>query len=351
MSLERHLRTHVEELLGDKVDSLSVRLKIENAITKMKIASADNYETISALSLHWDSDDTGSKLDSDLFIETISKLHCAKTKLETDIRILGNNESIFSLVGEIINRAKSMTALRKLFVLHYAGHGAPSNNASHLIITSTICNEPLATAPHLNMSYIKESLRELASTTSGLDILLILDCCCAATAGRGATQIVGERLELMAATSSRGLSNSRLDGITFTQSWCVAFETLFNRGKSFTCDDIHLCITKEQELEQFPGLFVLREGWKVPISFHSSANSISSPSFPFASGTQSFVVTAFHLVESPDSRALQELVAYLEHSPVQISVIAALPISSTLLVLRVPRYFQEALVLPRLVIF
>ena len=41
------------------------------------------------------------------------------------------------------------------------------------------------------------------------------------------------------------------------------------------------------------------------------------------------------------------LIEYLQNAPADITILAALPISSTLLLLRVPVYLQEMLELPR----
>ena len=118
----------------------------------------------------------------------------------------------------------------------------------------------------------------MASNSSGLDILLVIDSCCAATAGRGG-KAKGARVELMAATARKGVSNSRKDGWTFTQHWCKAFTRRLEMRKPFTCDNIVEDINPDSELEQFPSTFVLREGWDLPITFrpHPSPIALSLP--------------------------------------------------------------------------
>jgi hypothetical protein len=80
----------------------------------------------------------------------------------------------------------------------------------------------LALAPRLNreegsidFSPLKAIVKEDAvNNSSGLDVLFIMDCCCAAIDRRGGT--LGGRVEFMAATAPSGISNVRVDGITFT---------------------------------------------------------------------------------------------------------------------------------------
>jgi hypothetical protein len=67
--------------------------------------------------------------------------------------------------------------------------------------------------------------------------------------------------------------------------------------------------------------------------------------------TSRTVVTAFHIEENPESAPLKKLIKYLDEAPVKITVLAVLPTSSTLLLLRVPVFLQDLLVLPRVASF
>jgi hypothetical protein len=195
---------------------------------------------------------------------------------------------------------------RTLFILHYAGHGIAGSTPDSLVITPKIDQE-LGQGPQIDISPIKDELKVKGSRSSGLDVLLVMDSCCAAIAGRGA-KAKGARVELVAATARKGLSNSRKDGRTFTQHWCEAFTKLLDIGKPFTCDDINRDIIPESELEQFPSTFVLREGWDLPITFRFHPGTIES-TLPSAV-TSRTVVTAFHVEENPDSPSKQ-LIDYL----------------------------------------
>jgi hypothetical protein len=82
-----------------------------------------------------------------------------------------------------------------------------------------------------------------------IDILFVMDCCHSAIAGRGGK--VGARVELMAATSPNGISNSRKDGYTFTQYFCDPFRKLLNIGEKFTCADIMSEINAHPKQDQY----------------------------------------------------------------------------------------------------
>jgi hypothetical protein len=341
--MDRYLLANVPAIISlQKMESATVKHRVQTAISRIETASLDHYDYISIISIYWASDDTGGKEDSSLFITTVSKLGNAETTMKTKARAIANEEKVHRLLSEILEQAESMTGRRKLFILHYAGHAIAAGTSNSLIITSTIDGDDDKTS-NLNMTLIKDALKDLASTSVGLDVLLVLDCCCAAVAGRGRVTS-GERVELMAATSGGGISNSRKDGKTFTQHWCLAFDKFLERGQPFCCNDIETTINSNFTLEQYPATFVLREGWGVPVTFRALPSSTTL--IPSALTGQT-VITALHIAENPGSESMERLIDYLQNAPVQITVLATLPISSTLLLLRVPVYLQEMLVLPR----
>lgn len=139
-------------------------------------------------------------------------------------------------LADEVTQAASQSRCHELFILHYAGHGIAGSTPDSLIIVPRI-GQDLGSGPEINISPIKDGLKDIASKSSGLDVLLVMDSCCAAIAGRGG-KAKGMRVELMAATTRKGISNSRVDGQTFTQHWCEAFTKLLGIRKPFTCDDI-----------------------------------------------------------------------------------------------------------------
>jgi len=322
-----------------RITAQTVETKIDEAIQRMQIAVSDSYDDVSVFSIYWKSDDTGSAEDSSLFIQTLSTLQ----NVQTCQRSLADDDGLFQLGFEVLDRAAPQSGSRKLFILHYAGHAIARSTPDCLIITPKIGQE-LGHGPEIKMSFIKDELKVTGSRSSGLDVLLVMDSCCAAIAGRGG-KAKGARVELVAATARKGTSDSRKDGRTFTQNWCEAFTKLLGLGKPFTCDDIIKDITPDSELEQFPSTFVLREGWDLPITFRLHPGPIES-TLP-AAVTSRTVVTVFHVEENPNSPPLKQLINYLNKAPVPITVLAALPTSSTLLLLRIPVFLQELLALPR----
>lgn len=340
----------------------SVMTKINNAVIRIQTATADSYDSISVYSINWAEDDTGGMQDCELFIKTVSKLQPETITVQ---RSITRADWDTPLLGDITKFVLTQIEdnPRHLFILHYAGHAKGDSTFDHLIIVPNLGQleevivpklgqheedskpEPVPTLePHVNMSFIKDGLKTLCSRKPGLDILLVMDCCCASVVGRG-KPAKGARVELMAATSPKGISNSRLDGTTFTQHWCLSFDTLLSTGVAFTCHDIMDMINSHHELEQFPRSFVLREGWEVPITFRSNPGAI--PTLPAAMTTRT-VITAFHLTENPNDESMKQLIDYLDASPLPLTVLAALPVSSTLLLVQVPAFFQELLGLPRI---
>ncbi len=315
--------------------------KVGAALHRIQAATVDSYENISICSLHWQSDDTGGEQDSAHFIQTVSILQNVQSQTIT----LSDDDWVTPVTSRIIAIAQLQPASRRLFILHYAGHATGDSTSDNLIITPRIGQE-IEQEPNINISLVKENLKALCSKVLGLDVLLVMDCCCAAVAGRG--KVKGARVELMAATSPKGISNSRLDGPTFTDRWCTAFTELLATGAAFTCTDIIGNINSRPDLEQFPRTFILREGWDVPITFRS--NPHATPHLPPAMRIKT-VVIAFHIEEEPDHSSMKQFITHLETSPVPMTVIAALPISSTLLLLHVPAFFQELLGVPPVAIF
>ena len=131
-------------------------------------------------------------------------------------------------------------------------------------------------------------------------------------------------------TSPKGVGNSRQDGATFTEHWCTSFFKLLATGAAFTCTDIIRNINSRPDLEQFSHTFILCEDWEIPITFHS--NSHTMPHLPAAMRIKTVVIT-FHIKEDPNQVSMKKLVIHLEASPVPLTVLMVLPVSSTLLLL------------------
>jgi hypothetical protein len=339
-SVDRYLLSNVPHIVDlQRTTAQTVKERLDEAMQRMQIVVSDSYDTISVFSIYWKSDNTGAEHDSSLFIKTLSKLENVKTYQ----RVLPDDAGFLPLAGDIQDVISKQSGSRKLHILHYAGHGIAGGTADTLMITPST-GQDLGVGPEMNMSLLKGFLKDLASRCLGLDVLLVMDSCCA-IAGQGERVAEGTRVEFMAVTAPKGLSNRRMDGHTFTMHWCEAFTRLMDIGEPFTCDDLITDIKSHTELEQFPSLFLLHEGWDLPITFRLRPGPTES-TLP-ATVTSSTVVMAFHVEENPDSLALKQLINYLNKSPVPITVLAALPTSSTLLLLRVPLFLQEFLTIPR----
>jgi hypothetical protein len=252
-SIDRYLLSNLPPIVDPQgVSAQTVETRIDEAMQRMQIAVSNSCDNVSVFPIYWKSDDTGGAEDSSFFIRTISKLH----NVQTCQRSLSDDRNqVFRLGGEVIDQAESQSRSRKLFILHYVGHAIAGSTSDSLIIVPQLDQE-LGSGPEIDMSFIKDELKVTASDCLGLDILLVMDSCCAVIAGRGG-KAKGSRVELVAAAACKEIINSKKDGRTFTQHWCEAFTKLLEIGKPFTCEDIN-DIIPDSELEQFPSKFVLR---------------------------------------------------------------------------------------------
>ena len=322
----------------ERVTAQTIETKIGEAIARLQNAVSDSYDNICVFSIYWESDDTqAGAADSSLSIHTLSQLRVRNIQLETyQQSIPARWDSYFRFGSEVVNRARSLSGSRKLFILHYAGHAiAGSSTSDSLIITPKFgqkrdydYNEP-----QFDVHDFKIDLKSICSQSPGMDVLLVMDCYYCAVSGIS-KNVSGARVEFMAATASMDVrvSNPRQDGRrTFTQHWSEAFTKLLEIGRPFTCDDIIKNISSGN-------LFLLHEGWDLPITFCGSTTS----TLP-ASMTSQMVIAVFHVEEKPDSLPMKQLINYLDMAPVPITVLVVLPFSesSTLLLLRIPTALQE----------
>ena len=156
----------------------------------------------------------------------------------------------------------------------------------------------------------------------------------------------GARVEFVVGGPRKDLNNPRtaLDGGTFTQHWCAAFNKLLDTGNTFVAEDINKIFNPDSSYysRKF-SLFVLREGWDLPITFSSYNNTIE-PSL----ASDPTVVTVFYFKENPDSPSVKQLIEYINNAPVPVTVLKTVPIqftylSGTLLLLSMPVLLQELL--------
>jgi hypothetical protein len=112
----------------------TVHDQLDVAIKRMEIVALDCYDNIASVSLHWISDTTGGDEDSVHFGATLSTLG----NIDVKIRPLLDEDIVSTVNQEIISRASTLQGNRRLFILHYAGHGIASAPSNTLVITSRI---------------------------------------------------------------------------------------------------------------------------------------------------------------------------------------------------------------------
>jgi hypothetical protein len=316
-----------------RVPTQIVETDIKDTIQRLGVATSNNvYDKISVFSTYWGSDDTGADKDSLLFIETIQKLH----NVEAHQHILLEEHTGMKLAREVFNALPSGTPSRRLFIFHYAGHSISST------FLTPKGDQKWGTGPQIDPSRLIKDLKAEASTQLGLDVLFILDSCCQHCNVEGPK--AKGRVEWVAATGYTNLANARTasDGRNFTQYWCAAFNRLLDTGKPFVFEDIMTTINPDAYVRPFPGMFVVREGWDIPITFSAHNNTIES-SLPSVE-TSPPVVTVFHLKGNPDSPSVKQLIEYLNNAPVPIKILGIVPVESgTLLLLNMTLFLQELL--------
>lgn len=314
-----------------RVQTQIVETEIKDAIQRLGVATSNVYDNISVLSTHWGSDDTGGEKDSSLFIETIQKLQ----NVDAHKCILSpQGHTDMELARDVFIALPPRASSRKLFIFHYAGHGIPGTT----FITPKIGQKP-GQGPELDLSRLKNELKAEASCQD-LDVLFVVDTRFTPISVSGwGSMAKGARIESVAGAARKGVTAS--DGRTFTEHWCAAFNKLLDAGKSFTSEDIIKNINSDSELEQFPSLFVLLEGWDLPITFSLHPSTIES-SFSSVLTSQT-AVTVFHVEENPDSLSVKQLIEYFNNTPVPITILGTLPVSGTLIVLRMSVFLQELL--------
>jgi hypothetical protein len=322
-----------------RVPTQIVETGMKDTIHRVGVATFNNvYEKISIFSTYWGSDDTGADKDSSLFIETIQKLH----NVEAHQHILLQEHTGMKLAREVFNALPSGTPSRRLFIFHYAGHSIAGT------FLAPKSDQKWGTGPQIDPSRLIKDLKAEASTQLGLDVLFILDSCCVSRNVEGPLA-KGARVEWVAASSHASLTNARTasDGQNFTQYWCAAFNRLLDTGKPFVFEDIKNTINPDSWVRPFPGMFVVREGWDLPITFSAHNNTIES-SLP---STSPPVITVFYLKENPDSPPFKQLIEYLNNVPIQITILGIVPVESgTLLLLSMSMFLQSLLVDSRVAI-
>ena len=308
-----------------------VKDQFQDAVSKSLQLLNDDYEEIAIFTCHWKSDYKEGASDCEELIKTMSKLHGSrKDLLLTHVIDREADESDF--LFEVLKLKRQLDRhKRTLFIFHYAGHATANSTSSDLILTeidvATQLGEELNENQTASFTPIKEALMLPSSNNHNNDVLMIMDCCCAGFGGRGAARVSG-RVEFVAATTPTGVANQRRDGQTFTEAWCAAFQTCYDKGREFTTDDIIKDVNGDRKLAQYPALYVNREGNRIPITFNSSNSTISS--IPIKTEAKVLLV-AFHISEDPDDAKTVDLIACLENSQLPTSIVGIYKTSSTVL--------------------
>ena len=324
------------------ISSKSIKDQYSEAVQKSVQVLNVVYDEVAIFTCHWKLDDTGGSADCRELINKMSRLHGSRQDLILT-HIIDSEAKIFNLPIEVMNHTEQLDReKRSLFIFHYAGHATAKSTSNDLILTEinphTQLGDELDEKYTTDFSLIKKCLILASSKNPKMDVLMLMDCCCAAVAGRGGVRPSG-RVEFVAATTPTGIANTRVDGQTFTQAWCTAFQTLFEQGHEFTTNDIIQGVNADRELAQFPLLYVNREGAGIPITF-IPANATSTQTV--AKRTEGKVMlVAFHIAEVPEDRKTLELLDYLETSAIPARIVMITRTDSSLLLAEIAELVLE----------
>ncbi|KAI3638081.1 hypothetical protein MIR68_003692 [Amoeboaphelidium protococcarum] len=346
MQLQKLPSTHLS-VIPKAVSIQEVKIQLDRAIHEAQRSLSDKYDEVAIFCCRWKTDDTGSDQDCKLFSDTMSSLfqtckaQCIYSIQEDD----EDYEDWLTACNE--TRMQLDKQKRTLFIFFYSGHATESSTSSSLILTARFedAKDDGICKTQRDFTILNDALMRASRANPLLDVLMVVDSCCAAVGGRG-NIVKSGRIEFIAATTETGIStNTRDDGQTFTQAFCKAVKELSASRGDYTTDDIVAKFNDERVLlAQYPRLFVQHQGKGLPISFSKAIND--AVFFPSVKKPTQLpvVLVALHLAESPSDDAVSSLTDWLvARSNIPISVLAALPVNSTLLLIELPELLLDFL--------
>ncbi|KAI3651702.1 hypothetical protein MP228_003005 [Amoeboaphelidium protococcarum] len=323
MQLQKLPSTHLS-VIPKAVSIQEVKIQLDQAIHEAQRSLSDKYDEVAIFCCHWNTDDTGSDQDCKLFSETMSVLfQTCKVQCIYSIQEEEDYEDWLTACNE--TRMQLDKQKRTLFIFFYAGHATKSSTSSSLILTARFeeAEEDGICKTQRDSTILHDALMRASRANPLLDVLMVVDSCCAAVGGRRNIPKSG-RVEFIAATTETGISNTRKDGQTFTKAFCKAVKELSESREDFSTDDI------------------VAKG--LPISFLKPINdAVVVPSVEKPTQLP-VVLVAFHLAESPSDDAVSSLTNWLvARSNIPISVLATLSADSTLLLIELPELLLDFL--------
>ncbi|EPS42089.1 hypothetical protein H072_3811 [Dactylellina haptotyla CBS 200.50] len=200
--------------------------RIEEAIQQRD----DPYKLVFAVTMVFESDDTGAKADSELFAKGVKEVFGLIDANIFELVFPSDGEADLhwlSVLKEIQAVRHSCTG-RKLLLLHFAGHGALDSSNQLLLV-----GNPTGWGQELPWDTIKNYLLNPSRThpQGEMDIACVLDCC-----HSGAFASIGvpsnKRVEVLAAIDARSTTVERRTQdiqATFTQQFIYCLRTMVGK--------------------------------------------------------------------------------------------------------------------------
>ena len=156
--------------------------KLDTAIAYSQKYLNDGYEQLAVFCCRWQSDDTGSDEDCKLFIDTMTKL-CSDCSSCT--HSIEEEEDIDDWMSECVSLRKKLDKKkRSLFIFYYAGHATKNSTSDSLTLTALSEEDTKNENTKRDFTLMKDSLLRAAKANPFMDVLMVMDCCCAAVGGR-----------------------------------------------------------------------------------------------------------------------------------------------------------------------
>jgi hypothetical protein len=157
----------------------------------------NDYDRIACLAIYWKNGGAGYRKEA----LDVQNFFTSRLGYPTDIYEIPLEDSYWELDREINRFMASVRRKHSLAIIHYGGHGAEDSNRDkdlRVPLRSVWAAGEDKDSPSLNWSDMQPKL----GNSEG-HVLLILDCCFAAQAARGADRVIPPNVELVAACAMR----------------------------------------------------------------------------------------------------------------------------------------------------
>ncbi|KAI3636934.1 hypothetical protein MIR68_005201 [Amoeboaphelidium protococcarum] len=180
MQLLKLPRTHLS-VIPKAVSTKDVKIQLDQAIHEAQRSLSDKYDEVAIFCCRWNTDDTGSDQGCKLFTDTMSSLfQTCKAQCIYSIQEEEDYECWLTACTE--TRMQLDKSKRTLFIFFYTGHATKSSTSSSLILTARFedAEDDGIGKTQRDFAIINNALMRASRANPLLDVLMVVDSCCAA---------------------------------------------------------------------------------------------------------------------------------------------------------------------------